>query len=234
MPTDQKAKKAKGAAAKKKGGRTTAKKVKEERDESPASTTQVSDQTLEPTSIKDWKREPVQVATEVEGFIAELPSGNVVRMVRTMDMPLLLKTGQIPNPLAGIVQGMIDSRTTQFPFDEMDTEVMMQLLDLLHETVVRSVIEPPFSMPAKRIRKGKDKETPEAYMQRLEDWEPDPDTISVWDMDMSDRFFIFAVAQGAAADLASFREEQDRALADLQASAGVRDATQRAGGARSE
>lgn len=222
----------------------------------PALGAGLADQKLVPTSPSAWKRTGQEPVPEEDGFIAELPSGNVVRMTRTLDMPILLKTGKIPNPLAGIVQNMIDTRSTVFPVDQTDQKVLMQLLDLLNETAVRAIIEPPFDMPAKR-QKG---ESAEKYMERLEDWQPeftelgrqqhakaikeDPDhaegpcfcerKISAWDMTMEDRFFVFAVAQGAAADLASFREEQERALAVLQAGEGVRKPTKRTGGTRSK
>lgn len=213
------------------------------------------DQNQTPTPISAWKKSPVLPKPKrEEGFIADLPSGNVVLMTRTMEMPILLKTGKIPNPLAGIVQKMIDTRNPEYPQEAMDTEVMMQLLDLMHETIVRSVIEPPFDMPAPRIRGGKDIETAEDYQQRLSEWKPDftedgakqhaelghdddsgcdcERKISVWDMFMDDRLYIFAVAQGAAADLASFRAEQERHVAGLQAGEGVRVPTKRTGGSR--
>lgn len=218
------------------------------------------DQSQTPTSISSWKKGPaIPKPTRAEGFIVDLPSENVVLMTRTMDMPILLKTGKIPNPLAGIVQRMIDTRNPEYPQEAMDTEVMMQLLDLMHETIVRCVLEPPFDMPAPRVRSGKDIETAEDYQQRLSEWTPDftedgerehitlmdsdPEhekscecerKISVWDMYMDDRLYIFAVAQGAAADLASFRKEQERNVADLQAGERVRVPTKRTGGSRSK
>ena len=220
-PTKPKAKN----KAKKKGGRTTEKKqkVKEITGEG------LADQTLTPTAPGEWKTTQDQPTDEV-GFIAELPSGNVVRMTRSLDMPILLKTGQIPNPLAGIVQKMIDTRSSTIPLDSTDTQSLMQLLDLLNETAVKVVLSPKFSGPERR----KQGETAEAYQQRLEGWKPDPDTISIWDMTMEDKMFVFAVAQGAAADLARFRDEQERSLADLQASQGVREQALRDGGSGSE
>lgn len=216
----------------------------------------LADQNLTPTAPSAWKKATDVTApeAEAEGFIAELPSGNVVKMTRTLDMPILLKTGRIPNPLAGIVQKMMDTRSAQFPQEASDPAVLMQLLDLLNETAVRAIISPPFDAPAKR-EKG---ETAEAYQERLEGWQPsftdvgqkqhlasikeDEDhgngpcfcerKVSVWDMTMDDRFFVFAVAQGAAADLASFREQQSSLVAGLQAGSGVRKPTKRTGGAR--
>lgn len=213
------------AKTKKKGGRTTEKKQKAKEITGDG----LADQTLTPTAAGAWKKVDEQPADEV-GFIAELPSGNVIRMTRSLDMPILLKTGQIPNPLAGLVQKMIDTRSTTIPMDSTDPTSLMQLLDLLNETAAKVVLSPKFSCPERR---GK-KETGEQYQERLEGWEPDPGTLSIWDMTMEDKFFVFAVAQGAAADLARFRDEQERSLADLQASEGVRDAALGVGGPGSE
>lgn len=215
----------------------------------------LADQKLVPTSIGAWQKQEEPKAAPEDGFIAELPSGNIVLMTRTLDLQLLLKTGKIPNPLAGIVQTMIDKKSTAFPVDQTDQKVLMQLLDLLNETAVRAIITPPFDAPAKRAKGQK----AEDYQEYLEEWLPaltedgavqhaaalaeDADhaasckcerKVSVWDMTMDDRFFVFAVAQGAAADLAAFRAEQERLVGDLQAGQGVRKPTKRTGGTRSK
>lgn len=171
-----------------------------------------TDQSISPTPVSEWKR-----ATEVApppdqvGFMTELPSGNFIRMTRRMDLAFLLKTGQIPNPLAGIVQGMIDANTTRFP-DDISADSLMQLLDLMNETAVSAILDPQFDMPEKR-QKG---ESAEQYMERLATWQPEEGKLSVWDLTSDDRNFVFAVAQGQAADLARFREESERALEALQ------------------
>lgn len=206
-----------------------------------------ADQNLAPTAAGDWKKSAdfSPETTEVEGFITDLPSGNRIKMFRTLDMALLLKTGRVPNPLAGIVQGMIDARTMMFPVEKMDMEVMEQFLDLQHETIVRCVISPPFDMPDKRgwangkklpLRQDEEgktipAETAEEYHARLEVWQPREGSVSVFDLSIDDRNFIFATAQGAAADLATFRTQQDGAVAGLQASRPVRKPTKRTGGA---
>lgn len=211
----------------------------------------LADQTLKPTPVSAWKKQDYEPVVEDEGFIAELPSGNVVRMTRTMDMAVLLKTGQIPNPLAGIVQTMIDQRTTDFPASMADDmAALTQLLDLMNETAVRVILEPPFDMPEKR----KKNETGEQYQARLEVWKPDftdegkkqhklhsetdectcERKISAWDLTPEDRQYIFAVAQGAAADLARFREEQERVMASLQTRKPVPKPTKRTSRAKSK
>lgn len=191
----------------------------------------LADQTLKPTSVSDWRR-PVDSVLEAdrEGFIVELPSGNVIRMTRTMDMATLLKTGKIPNPLAGIVQSMIDNHTPIFPKTIKEGDAIMQLLDLMNEMAVRCIMEPPFDMPEARQKN----ETAEQYQDRLSTWEPAEGKISVWDLTPEDRQYIFAISQGAAADLASFREESDAAMEAFQASLRVPKPSKRTGGAKSK
>lgn len=168
------------------------------------------------------------------GFITELPSGNVIRMRRTMDMLDLLRTGQIPNPLAGIVQKMIDTQSMDFPAKEADTQVAQQLLELLDRTWMKAVLEPAFDAPPVR---GIDaigmhfEETHDQWIQRIARWEPSAGKISVTAVDVNDKMFVFVVAQGAAADLARFREGQDAALDAVQAVPRVPKPTKRTGGA---
>lgn len=190
----------------------------------------LADQSLKPTAATEWKK-PLDfiVPMDREGFIVDLPSGNVVRMTRTMDMAHLLKMGKIPNPLAGIVQGMIDQRTDKFP-DDMDTGAISQLLDLMNEMAVRCIIEPPFAMPDRR----KPDETGEQYQDRLSQWQAPEGKVSVWDLSPEDRQYIFAISQGAAADLASFRAWQEELVASLQDGAGVPKPTKRTTRAKSK
>lgn len=191
----------------------------------------LADQTLTPTSVDAWKK-PLDfvVPQDAEGFIVELPSGNVIRMTRTMDMAQLLKTGKIPNPLAGIVQQMMDNHTPIFPKNITEGDAIMQLLDLMNEMAVRCIMEPPFDMPEVR-KKGEDAD---AYQDRLAAWQPAEGKISVWDLTPEDRQFIFAISQGAAADLATFREESDAAMEAFQASLRVPKPSKRTGGTRSK
>lgn len=200
-----------------------------------------TDQSKIPTPASEWKsgRASESEALREDSFIVDLPSGNTVEMTRTVDMTVMLATGQIPNPLAGIVQKMIDSKTPNFPAEAgKDQKAMMQLLDLLNENACRVIISPKFAMPAKRshdengVRRKGPEETPEDYMDRLGQWTCPEGFVSAWDLSMDDRLYIFAVAQGAAADLASFRLEQERNVEHLQASNGVRSPTKRTGGTR--
>lgn len=192
-------------------------------------------QELQVTSPTEWGAR----ATPVEnGFITELPSGNVIRMQRTMDMLVLLRTGQIPNPLAGIVQKMIDSGDPGFPADAAkNPNVAEQLLDLLDRTWMKAVIEPPFDAPRPRGKSedGRNiEETQQQYIDRISKWSPAEGKISVFDVDVNDKLYVLVVAQGVAADLAKFREVTEESVAALSASERVPAATKRTGGARSK
>lgn len=139
--------------------------------------------------------------------MTELPSGNVVRMTRTFDLPILLSSGKIPNPLAAIVVEMMETRQESFPQTEDET-VLKQLMDLLNSCFCNAVLEPRFSMPDVQTSE----ETDEDYYARLEDWQPDPGTVSIYNVLLQDKMYVYAVAQGAAADLARFRAEQAKSV----------------------
>lgn len=164
---------------------------------------------LQVTTPGEWGKK--QVAEE-EGFITELPSGNVIRMRRTMNMLTLLRQGRIPNPLASIVQKMIDTREINFNQVDADGKMAIQLLDMLDEGWLSAVIEPTFDGPEPR----KPNESAEDFTERLNQWRPKEGAISVFDVDVQDKMYVFAVAQGAAADIARFREEQSAALESLE------------------
>lgn len=154
---------------------------------------------LQVTPVEAWGRNTTSVE---EGFVAKLPSGNVVRMTRTLDLAELLSTGRIPNPLAGIVQSMMEKGETSFP-ETNDMKTIEQLMDLLNTTFCRAVLEPRFSMPSVR----KHNEKVDDYYERINAWEAPERTVPIFDVLLQDKMFVFAVAQGAAADLALFREQ---------------------------
>lgn len=178
-----------------------------------------TDQKLTPTSATEWGK--AQAAPE-EGFITPLPSGNVVRMKRSMDMMALLATGKIPNPLAKIVSTMIDQGNPNFPTEQMDPAALRQLMNLLNDTACKVVLEPKFSQPIPQGKvPGKPKETWDEYVERVAEWVPDTGTISIFDVETEDKMFIMAVAQGGAADLTKFRDEQNAIMAGVQTGEGV-------------
>ena len=159
---------------------------------------------LQVTSRSQWK------GAQKEGQLVPLPSGNVVRIVRTMDLLHLLKAGKIPNPLAGIVQGMVDKRQTTIDQSELDMDTIKETMKLVDDTVLKVVTEPKIVAPPD----PEEGETEEAYALRINSWEPeDPEAVPLTWLDMDDRMFIFVFAQGFAADLATFRAEPDKAVA---------------------
>jgi hypothetical protein len=176
---------------------------------------------LQVTSPSNWNKQQTPVE---DGQLVPLPSGNVVRVRRTMNMMSLLRAGRIPNPLAGIVQKMIDTGNIDLAGAMQRTgpesvKASQQLLDLLDSTWMLCVTEPDFDAPTPRGeltdvggRKTKPNETQDEYLARLVDWKPEDGKISIFDVGMDDKMYVFGVSQGAAVDLARFRAEQDAAL----------------------
>lgn len=183
-----------------------------------------SDQELAPTPAGEWGKQSSAVD---DGFLVTLPSGNRAKVRRTLDLPVLLKAGKIPNPLAGIIQRMIDTGDPSIDTSNMTPKALQQLLDLLDSTVERVMIQPRVSRPLGQ----QPTEDWDQYLERIQDWEPEPDTISVFDVEMNDKLFLFSLAQGAAADLESFRDEQTAALGAVQAGTSVGSAPEPTGGA---
>lgn len=177
---------------------------------------------LQVTSASEWSTK--KPTPEEDGFLAPLPSGNVVRVRRTMDMLPLLRAGRIPNPLAGVVQKMIDTGGIDLAgamqrTGPEATKASQQLLDLLDETWMRAVTSPDFDAPPLRgkVRDegGKlvnERETQDEYLRRIENWKPEDGKVSIFDVAVDDKMYVFGLSQGAAVDLARFRSEQDAAL----------------------
>lgn len=156
-----------------------------------------------PTSPEAWGRS--SSANQADGFVVELPSGNFAKVRRTLDLPTLLRSGQIPNPLAGIVRKSMtegDPNILKDISQDQAGPVMEQLLDLMDSVVCKSMIEPPVSRP--EVIKG---ESFDDYSERTANWDPDPGTVSIFAIDTNDKLYIFAISQGMATDLASFRSQ---------------------------
>ncbi len=198
-----------------------------------------NDTSKQVTSVTDWKK-PSHIGANNEsmdeGFIIDLPTGNRVKLRRSLNMGLMLASGRIPNPLAGVVQRMIDQRSTAWPKEaDEDVQIQQQMVEMLKETAVAVVIDPPFAGPEARSKVRSEtggfiKETAEEYQARLEAWVCPEGHISIFDVDFEDQAYIFAVAQGEAADLARFREQSLGIVADVPKGQGVRKPTKRTGG----
>ena len=208
------------------------------------------------TSADDWD----SPSLDSEGFVLELPSGKVVRARRTLNMMDLIQKGQIPNPLREIVMAIIaegDSGPaalaghlkkyggeleglTPEEQEKAQQRLMVQFQDMINGVVVSTVLKPLFSAPVpcgqlvdeNEVRIDED-ESPDDYFKRLIEWVPEPGTVSIFNMNITDRMFLFNVSQGAVADAKRFREGQEAALAALADEQGAGGSTEQPGGGRS-
>lgn len=119
------------------------------------------------------------------GQLVELPSGKVARLTRP-HMLALAKTGQIPDPLSAQVMEMFSGKKS--PAETKDSISPEDMLALINITCKIAFVEP-----------------------KIAD-DPGPDELSIDDIDFEDRTFVFWWSQGGAADLASFRKEQERIM----------------------
>jgi len=146
-------------------------------------------QNLEPTSAEEWK------SPRKQGFLIMLPSGNVMRMRRTMNIVKAVKAGTIPNPLGQIVRNQIGGGMPLLRMADLPEDAMVQTLDLIDQSVLLAAVEPKVEIP------------PEDADPEF--WSPEtPGTISIMDLSLVDKLFITQVAQGGTTNLDRFREEQ--------------------------
>lgn len=166
---------------------------------------------LQVTDANAWR------SSRKEGFVVRLPSGNTCRVRRTMDLMTMLRAGKIPNPLAKIVRESIRSSgdPTKMDTSDLDEEALEQMMDMIDKGAAKAIIEPPVMFPPD------DEDDPE-------NWVPPEGNISIYDLTIEDRMFVFNVAQGAAGDLNSFRRLQDRTLAHVPNGEQVSDSPQSA------
>lgn len=181
-----------------------------------------TEEELQLTSVEEWNA--------VEGQIIPLPSGRNIRVRRTMDILALLKAGKIPNPLGKFVQRMVDTGgRTEFDVKELGVDGLTKMMELVDDCVIRSVTEPKVVAPPV-IEENED---PAKYMERVAGWRPTiPGTIGLNQIDIDDRMHIFLFAQGMAADLEPFREEQGEPVAPAPDVKAVPKKTKRTGGNR--
>lgn len=148
------------------------------------------------TPVSEWRN------NSRRGITVQLPSGNVIRMRRTIDMMTLLRSGVLPNPLSDIFTSMLDRSTAKPEPTKMTPEALRQMDAFISDTVASCVMFP-------KVYK-----VPEG--ENAASWEPvDEEGISIEEFTQADRNFIFRVAQGGPTDLESFREEQKTVLASL-------------------
>lgn len=169
---------------------------------------------LVPTPASEWG------AVAEDGFLVTLPSGHVAKIRRTLDLPILIKSGQIPNPLRNMLRKMMDGQVENLPAEvstDLSGKAQEQLYDLLNDTTVRTMLDPKVSQPPRQMTG----ESWEDYTTRIDGWQPDPGTVSVFAIDTIDQMFLFGVAQGMAADLETFRSQSGGAMAAVQTSEGL-------------
>lgn len=156
------------------------------------------------TPISQWK------SNTGIGQVIELPSGNFVKLRRTMNLTTLLSSGKIPNPLADIVRGMISTGKTEMNIGELDKDAAMQFAVLVHEQIQEIFIKPK-------------------VQARPDDWDddehgvwiPDADAMDINMLSFEDQMYAFTWAQGAATDLATFRTRAIESMATVQHGEGV-------------
>lgn len=161
------------------------------------------------TAASEW-------GADKQGFVVELPSGRVARIKRSLDLSALLKQGRIPNPLNSIIMEMVRTKKQDFDIAKLDPDAMQQFMKLVDDIMCRCFVEPRCQQPPERLP-GEDIN---AYQERADAWAPAEGSIHVEWVSEIDKMFVFAVAQGAATDLAPFREAES---ADVEAVGSVED-----------
>jgi hypothetical protein len=159
------------------------------------------EEVLKPTPSTEWQS-PRKI-----GFTTQLPSGNIIRMKRTLDLLGMLEGGSIPNPLDSRIRRSIEDGKPFLNFNEMDEASKIQTIEWINGCVVRAVISPAVWL----VPDGKDWRT----------WEAPHPAISIEDLTLEDRLFIFQAAQGGAASVERFRELQAQLVASLSDVPGV-------------
>lgn len=170
---------------------------------------------------------PASSWRSVEGFVAELPSGNSARIKRTMDILTMVKQGRIPNPLAGIVMEAIRSKgTMDLDLSAMPAEAIPQMFSMIDDVAIGCMLEPRVERPYYA------KDDSEEEQRKETEWQPSEGAISLAMLDEMDKMYLFRVAMGGATDLESFRAALESGVATAQDGAGVQPATKSSARAR--
>lgn len=156
------------------------------------------------TPASQWKH------SDEQGFVIELPSGNFAKCRRTMNLPTLLKSGKIPNPLGDMIRDMIAQGKSDIQLQPTDTDLMEQTVDLVNSQM-------PYIWIAPRVEQC----PPTWNVDKQGIWNPSAGALDVNNIDFQDKFYVWSWAQGAALDVARFRERASQGMADLQHEQGV-------------
>jgi len=163
------------------------------------------------TPASEWK------GSTQRGIVVTLPSQRVIRMSRSVDLMFMLRTGQIPNPLADALQGQI-GKGIKVDMQTLNPEAFQQMAEFIDQMVCKTVIYPTILL----VPEGENRDI----------WTPTGvDEISIADVPWDDKGFIFSVAQGGTTDLAQFREQQAKIVATMADVSGVGTTTESDSGA---
>jgi hypothetical protein len=189
---------------------STAKKASPKKSAQPA-----AGAPIEVTPASAWKRKTETVTS----FPVTLPSGNVARLRRTLDLPQLLTSGKIPNPLAGVVNEMITSKKPSADMRKVPEkdriQVVTQMVQLINKQLPKIFVEPVV-------------ESQPVHWDEAEqgEWAPNEGALSIDEIDPEDAVFAFQFAQGGPTEVASFREQSAALVADLADGEGVEGASE--------
>lgn len=136
---------------------------------------------LSPTSGAQWRK------NREEGELIQLPFSGYLVSIRTVQPDALLRLGKIPQVLSSLVLDVIYDRGDDDKFEKFlttpeDQQEALQMLESLRVVCTAALLSP-------RIV-----ENPQA-----------DDEISIEDMDLGDRSFIFRLAFAPAEALTTFR-----------------------------
>jgi hypothetical protein len=141
------------------------------------------DDKLPVTSGSEWRR------NREEGELIQLPySGKMIRM-RTVRPDMLLRLGKIPNPLAAMMVDMIYGNVTGAKIDDFlspqeRAESAMEMIESLRVVCTAALISP-----------------------KIVEYPQSEDEISIDDIELTDRSYIFRLVFVSAEALTNFRYE---------------------------
>lgn len=140
------------------------------------------------TSVADWKKPDLPV---------ELPSGKKIRIKRS-SFQAFIKFGIIPNGLMAEVQSAL-AKGVEPDIAKLAAgdEAITEMIAMVDNVIVFVAIEP------------------RVYPLPSGDEEKDDNLLYVDEIDEEDKMFIFQYVTGGTKDIAQFREEATKSLADI-------------------
>lgn len=170
---------------------------------------------IRPPSVPIYPDEKITPAgawnqTTQDGFVVELPSGNFAKLRRTLSLPTLLSSGKIPNPLADMIRKMISVGKSDIKAEDLGEEGAIQFATLVNEQI-------PLIFASPRVESR-----PDGWdTSKQGAWEPSPGAMDINMLSFEDQMYAFSWAQGAALDIATFRERANASMATVQHGEGM-------------